>query len=178
VPGPRSSDGIRLRRATLADLPLLVAHRDGMWRGMGRGSPTQRRRAREIYRGWARRMMRDRRLVGFIAETREGRAAASGCVWLPEPQPRPETLGRPVPYLMSMFTEPEFRGRGLATRIVREAMRWSRDHGHSRLTLHAARKARPLYRRLGFERGWEMRVDLAPSRAARPRRRKPGRRPA
>ncbi|HLY77617.1 MAG TPA: GNAT family N-acetyltransferase, partial [Thermoplasmata archaeon] len=66
-----------------------------------------------------------------------------------------------VPYLFSMYTEPGFRGRGLASRIVREAIRLSRRRGYTRVVLHAAPLGRRVYSRLGFERSWEMRLLLA-----------------
>jgi GNAT superfamily N-acetyltransferase len=60
-----------------------------------------------------------------------------------------------------MYTEPEYRGHGLAGRIVRETVRICRARGFVQVTLHAARRARPMYRRLGFERTWEMRRELS-----------------
>jgi len=59
-----------------------------------------------------------------------------------------------------MYTEPKFRGRGLATRIVNEAMRWSKRNGHAVMTLHASKQGRSVYSRLRWERTWEMRVRL------------------
>ncbi len=56
-----------------------------------------------------------------------------------------------------MFTEPAYRGRSVGTRILREAMRIARQRGFRRIVRHAAPLGRPLYRRLGFERTWEMR---------------------
>jgi GNAT superfamily N-acetyltransferase len=61
---------------------------------------------------------------------------------------------------MSMYTEPEFRRKGFATLIVKEAMSWARRNGYARMSLHASKAGRSVYDKLGWERSWEMRVDL------------------
>ena len=158
---PRMSR-FRIRLATLRDLDVLVHHRRRMWEEMGESDQVELDAADTVYRRWARQRMKTRRLIGFILEDAKGRAVASGCVWLRPMQPRPGRPMRPVPYLLSMFTEPDSRGRGLATRIVREALRWCKDHEYPRLTLHASARGRSLYRRLGFRNTWEMRIKLSP----------------
>jgi GNAT superfamily N-acetyltransferase len=64
------------------------------------------------------------------------------------------------PYLFSMFTEPRFRRKGVASRILKEAIRWSRKNGYGRILLHASKKGRRLYGENGFTRTWEMRLEL------------------
>ncbi len=150
----------RIRAATLRDLDVLVLHRRHMWEDLGERGARALGSADSVYRRWARQRLRTRRLAGFIAEDAQGMPVASGCVWLRSAQPRPGRSLAPLPYLLSMYTEPEVRGRGLATRIVREAIRWCRREGHSRLILHASAQGRGLYRRLGFTRTWEMRLPI------------------
>lgn len=117
-----------------------------------------------VYRRWARRHLRTSRLVGWIVEDGSGAAVASGCVWLAPQQPRPTWPGLLAPYLMSMYTEPGQRGRGYATRIVRECIRWARRNGHPVIVLHASRFGGRLYRREGFVPSPEMRLRLRPPR--------------
>lgn len=152
-----------MRRARLADLELLVEHRRRMWEDMGKHQPSLVRGADAPYRKWARARLRDGMLVGWVATS--GRAAvASGCVWLQPVQPRPGDDSGLRPYLLSMFTEPAWRGRGIARRIVREAMRWARREGHGWMSLHASDAGRSVYEGLGFERTSEMWRRLAPPR--------------
>jgi len=61
-----------------------------------------------------------------------------------------------------MYTEPDFRRRGLATRIVREAVAWCRSAGFRSMRLHASRAGRRVYAKLGWERTWEYALRLAP----------------
>jgi len=157
---------IRVRRAVADDLELLVRHRRGMFEAMGVKDARELAQADRDYRRWARRLMRRGELVGFVAST--GRVpVASGCVWLQERQPRPGFAGGGIPYLLSMFTEPSWRGRGLATKIVKAAVAWCRRSGFGVMTLHASKMGRGVYERLGFERTWEMRGTLRLGRLRR-----------
>ena len=142
-----------------------------MWESMGEQDLKALDKGDHVYRRWARQRIRTGHLVGFIIEDAKGHAIASGCIWLRPMQPRPGYPLRPVPYLLSMYTEPRYRGRGLGTRIVREAVRWSSDHRYPRLILHASKQGRGLYRKLGFSRTWEMRIKLSSVTAKAARRR-------
>jgi len=161
--------GVRIRPATVRDLDVLVLHRRLMWQEIRDFTEAQLDAHDRLHRRWARQRLRSGRLVAWVAETPRGEIAASGAVWLQEIQPHPLLRLGPVPYLLSMYTEPEHRGKGLATRIVREAIRWAKRHGYARMTLHASTQGRDVYKKLGWKRTWEMRVRLTPRR--RPARR-------
>jgi len=178
--GPvRDASGLRLRRARVDDLPALVRHRAAMWEDIG-GFGAGAIRAEAIsYRRWASRRLRSGRLVGWVVEGEDGTLAGSGMVWLVESLPRPGMPETRRPYILAMYTHPSYRGRGVASSIVRAAVAWSRAHGFGRITLHGSKMGRPVYARLGFERTWEMRLELrsptavrksAPPRGADPRR--------
>ena len=162
----------RVRPATERDLDLLIRHRRRMFEDMGYDEPAILDRFEPFYRRWARQRLRSGRLVAFIVEDPSQGAVASGCVWLQEFLPNPGRRSQRVPYLMSMYTEPKARKKGHARRIVREAIRWCRQNGHSRMFLHASSMGRGLYREFGFERTWQMRLRLLPGRPARARSRK------
>jgi len=100
------------------------------------------------------------RLIGFIVRAPGGEVAGSGCIWLREEQPRPNTMRLEIPYLMSMYTEKEYRRKGVAKLVVREAIKWCRRHNYDRLSLHASKYGKPLYEGLGFESSNEMRLRL------------------
>jgi len=131
-----------------------------MWKDIAHFSEAQLEGADRVYRAWARPRLRTGRLVGFIVEGAKGAPVSSGCLWIMPRQPRPMWQGPWVPYLMSMFTEPAHRGKGHASRIVREAVRWARAHGYDAITLHASDYGESIYRREGFTRTMEMRLRL------------------
>ena len=162
-----------VRTANLRDLDLLVRHRRLMWSAIARISPKELDAADRVYRRWARARLKTGRLAAFIVEVR-GEPVASGCVWLMDVQPRPQRRGTTAAYLLSMFTEPGHRGEGHATRIVREAIRWSRARGIAVMLLHASPFGERVYTELGFTHTAEMRKDLR--RGARRRVRTSGKR--
>ena len=111
-------------------------------------------------RRWIRKKLAEHALIGIIARAKDGRIAGSGCIWLRDEQPRPTTTQQVVPYLLSMYTEKEFRRRGVARSIVKKALRWCRDHRYERVVLHASEAGRPLYEEFGFLPTTEMRLNL------------------
>jgi GNAT superfamily N-acetyltransferase len=127
-------------------------------------------RADREYRSFLRHARKRRRFAAFVVETDAGVPVASGAIWLQEQQPRPELEPGPLPYLMSMFTEPDHRGHGHASEVVRAAVAWCRERGYPRLILHAAPGGRKIYRRVGFRRTWEMVLELGKGPSSRRRR--------
>lgn len=168
IPPSASTARLTLRTTTPSDLPTLVLHRRRMWEEIGRRTRAELDRADPAYRRWVVRETRARRFIGFLVEDPQGRVAGSGAVWLQPAQPRPGRLSRlQMPYIMSMYTEPAFRRRGVASRIVRAMVRWATLHGYRRIFLHASPAGRPVYQRLGFASGSEMRLELPRRRTAR-----------
>ncbi len=139
-----------------------MAHRRGMFAEIGGRTPRQLTAHDAVYRKWIMPRLASGEILVLVVETTDRRVVASGGIWFRPEQPRPGSPQLEVPYLFSMFTEPTYRHRGLARRIVREALRTCRARGYTRVVLHAAPRGRPLYRGLGFERTWEMRSILRP----------------
>jgi GNAT superfamily N-acetyltransferase len=59
-----------------------------------------------------------------------------------------------------MYTEPEYRGRGLAKSIVAPAIGWCRGEGFAWVSLHASDAGRHLYENLAFKPTNGMRLML------------------
>jgi GNAT superfamily N-acetyltransferase len=150
----------KLRKASRSDLEILLDHRHRMWVELGKRTPRQMMIHDRLYRRWVLPRLRSGELVAWIVEGPSRRILASGGIWFRPEQPHPGFPQVTVPYLLSMYTEPEHRGRGYAGRIVREAVRLCRQRGYHRMLLHAAPLGLRLYRQAGFKRTWEMRLDL------------------
>jgi GNAT superfamily N-acetyltransferase len=113
-----------------------------------------------VYRKWIKLALSKMAVIGWIVEVRK-QVAGSGCIWLQPVLPKPEgETGLVRPYLFSMYTEPQFRRMGIASRIVRQVAVWCRRNGYPRVILHTSKKGRSLYRKHGFARSWEMRREL------------------
>ncbi len=59
--------------------------------------------------------------------------------------------------VVNVFTEPQWRRRGIAGLLIKEIITWSKDEHLDRLLLHASDEGRSVYERLGFIAGNEMR---------------------
>jgi predicted GNAT family acetyltransferase len=59
--------------------------------------------------------------------------------------------------IVNVFTEPQWRRRGIAGLLIQEIIIWSRNEGLDRLILHASDEGRSIYETLGFVASNEMR---------------------
>jgi len=62
--------------------------------------------------------------------------------------------------VLNVYTEPAFRNRGLARRLMHAVIDWCRAQGLASVQLHASDAGRPLYESLGFGATNEMRLSL------------------
>ena len=62
--------------------------------------------------------------------------------------------------ILNVYTEPEYRRRGIARQIMEQMIAWCRTEGFARVSLHASEHGRPLYESLGFVDSNEMRLNL------------------
>jgi len=60
--------------------------------------------------------------------------------------------------ILNVFTEPEFRKRGIARQVMLAILAWVRQQGLRSVNLHASKEGRTLYEKLGFEATNEMRL--------------------
>ena len=109
---------IHLRQATPEDAAVILAHRRGMFRDMWAGTAEQLDRMIEATGPWLAGALADGSYHGWLAETADGQVVAGGGVivtpWLA--RPREGDPRRAV--IVNVYTEPGWRGRGLARRIM------------------------------------------------------------
>ncbi len=160
-PRSKSSSKLTIRRASLGDVDVLVHQRRAMWEDLGIKDKSMHEKGNRVYKQWARTMLKRGKLLGWVVENRGGRVAGGGCLSLQPVQPRPHRAAMFQPYLLSMYTEPGFRRRGVASLVVQTAIEWCRKNRYERLMLHASDMGRKVYRKFGFKRTWEMKLDLA-----------------
>jgi GNAT superfamily N-acetyltransferase len=86
---------------------------------------------------------------GVVAEVDGSVVACGGIVFVERPPYQGNLLGREA-YLMNMYTEPNWRGRGIGGAIVTALLRRARDAGARRVLLDAEEKARRVYAKAGF----------------------------
>ena len=142
------------------DVELLVAHRLSLLREVHPELETKIEESGEWTREWIRKRLAGGSLIGLLAKAQDGKVAGSGCIWLRDDMPRPTNPRMNAPYLMSMYTAPEFRRKGVARLIVQSALKLCKERGYERVNLHASEVGKPLYESLGFSPTTEMRAKL------------------
>ncbi len=80
---------------------------------------------------------------------------------LPHPREPDGTPHGKQAIVLNVYTEPAWRGRGVAELLMQRVIQWAGDAGMHTLVLHASTAGRPLYERLGFSATNEMRYDGA-----------------
>lgn len=147
--------------ATENDVELLVNHRVNMWLAIRPDLKPHTDKMIDVTRIWIKKMLSEKRLIGFIAKAAEsGEAAGSGCIWLSEEQPRFIETQPYSPLLISMYTEEKYRRRGVASLIVQSAIDWSKQHGYNMINLQASLEGASVYEHFGFKPTSEMRLIL------------------
>ena len=62
--------------------------------------------------------------------------------------------------ILNVYTDPEYRRRGIARKLMQTIIAWCQREGFARVTLHASEHGRHLYESLGFEASNEMSLRL------------------
>lgn len=53
--------------------------------------------------------------------------------------------------VLSVYTEPEYRGQGLCTKLIQNLIEYGRERGLGRVDLSATKEGYPIYAKLGFQ---------------------------
>ena len=157
---------ITIRQATVADTRLIVTHRRRMFEDMGTDEAILG--AQEAaFTGWLRDRLENGRYRGWLAVDAAGAVIAGVGLWLLDWPPGPMGITPFRGYILNVYTEPDYRRRGLARRLVMEAIAWCHDNGIDAISLHASDEGRPIYEALGFVQTNEMRL-MKPAGGVRP----------
>ncbi len=154
-----STDGYALREATVADAPILARQRRLMFDSIEPLSPEQGDLLEAAVIRYVVQAMSAGTFRSWVVEY-QGVIVSGGGLQLRTLMPRPGYVyGEPEGLIVSMWTEPDHRRRGLGRRIVDAILAWGRANAVTRFTLHASNAGRPLYERYGFRATNEMRFE-------------------
>jgi ribosomal protein S18 acetylase RimI-like enzyme len=87
--------------------------------------------------------------ISYMAETNGAPVSISGMVLFNRP-PYLENLQGIEAYILNMYTVPEYRGKGLAKKLLENCIDESKKSGVKRIWLHASEDGKPLYKKMGF----------------------------
>ncbi len=159
----RAVSEYRIRLCTVADAPEIARHRVAMFTDMG-DVPTKDLADELLERSTQAlaAMLADGSYIGWFAVAPDGQVIAGAGVHIKPQLPRisPDRVRveeSPVPLAVNVYTEPQWRGKGVARALMRVLMGWAASRGTDRIVLHASDAGRPLYESLGFHTTNEMR---------------------
>ncbi len=143
-----------IREAARDDIPQLAVHHRKMFEEIWEtgGQTIESSMALEMERAYTVKLSEELSsgsCKSWLIESRS-QVVASGAISIASFVPTPNDLSSRVAYLHSVYTEPGFRGRELASRIVQCAVAYCKEHDIKRVILDASEAGRPIYERIGF----------------------------
>lgn len=155
-----------VRRATLDDADVIGTHRARMFYDMGDIPDHLFAEFQARSRDHLHEMLTNGEYVGWLASPTDslGKIIAGAGVQLRRVSPHPSTGPNGEPgigegrhaIIINVYTDPEWRRRGVASLLMQHIIDWSRAERLDRLVLHASDDGRALYEKLGFEQTNEM----------------------
>ena len=151
--------GFTIRPASTADLETLVEHRRAMFQDMGYSDETAMLAMSEKFRVWLLEHMNAGDYFAWLVNAEDGTIAAGTGLWLMDWPPHMIGGGRRG-NILNVYTNANFRRRGLARALMQAALDWSKQNGIDTIILHASSSGRSLYESMGFTATNEMRIRL------------------
>jgi len=155
-----ATEGIALRRATLDDAVTIARHRRLMFRDIGYHDEALLDEMMEKFLPWLKARIASGDYLAWLAVTTGDVVVAGAGLWLMDWPAHMVGLSGLRGNILNVYTEPEFRRRGLARWLVEAALYWCEANKIDYVILHASPDGRRLYESLGFQPGNEMRIKL------------------
>jgi len=152
--------GFTLRRASSADLDVLVEHRRAMFRDMGYDDEAALTSMASRFRPWLLEHLKREDYLAWLVSAPDGSTAAGTGLWLMDWPPHMVGQGARRGNILNVYTHTDFRRRGLAGELMTAALGWCRENGVDTIILHASASGRSIYEALGFTPTNEMRLRL------------------
>ncbi len=149
---------ITIREAATSELAIILHHRRSMFRDMGEGTVEELDRMVVVAKPWLERALADGSYRHWLALDGSGRVAGGGGVLLGPWPANPKDACTERAVILNVYTEPEFRKRGIARQIMVTILAWIKQRGLRAVNLHASAEGRRLYEKLGFTATNEMRL--------------------
>ena len=150
--------GIRIRMATVADADTVAGHRRSMFSDMGHRDEAALDAMIAAFRPWVRQKMAQGEYVAWMAVDENGTIVGGLGLWLMDWPPHMIGPGARRGNILNVYTEREFRRRGIARSLMQAALEWCGREGIKAVILHASQEGRGLYESLGFKATNEMRL--------------------
>jgi len=151
--------GIAIREGSTADIPEIARQRRRMCEDMNYSDADVLSAMVTATADYLRKAIPEGSFRSWLA-CDNGRVVAGGAVVISPWPAHAYDLECRRATILNVYTEPEYRRRGIARQIMEIIIAWCKQEGFARVSLHASEHGRPLYESLGFEDSNEMRLDL------------------
>lgn len=140
-----------IRRATIDDLSSLIHFRIALFREMGLlNNKITVESFQKACKDFFSQFIPIEEFLSWVAEDDKGEIiATSGLVYLQKP-PDPRNMRGIEAYVMNMYTLPEWRNQGIATKLMEEIFTFTKKKGINLIRLHTTEGARSAYGKAGF----------------------------
>ena len=152
------TDEIIIRQATLDDVEQIVTHRRRMFEDMGNTDSEGLSRMASTFRPWLISHMQNNVYHSWLACDPQGKVVAGSDVWLIDWPAGQFDISMYRGYILNVYTDPDYRRRGLARKLVQACTDWCYANSVQIVTLHASDQGRKVYEGLGFTPTNEMRT--------------------
>ena len=155
-----TTNGISWRRAFIKDAAKIAKHRRAMFRDMGYQDEAALDSMMARFLPWLEAKMTSGDYLAWLAVTDTDLVVAGAGLWLMDWPPHMVGSGARRGNILNVYTEPEFRRRGLARKLMEAVLEWCQANAVDIVVLHASPEGRTLYESLGFQASNEMRLQL------------------
>jgi GNAT superfamily N-acetyltransferase len=152
-------ENILIRPASLEDIPEILRQRRRMYEDMHYNDAQTLDAMASLSSAYLRTAMADGSVRAWLAADGD-RVVAGGAVVISPWPAHPYDLECRRATILNVYTDPEYRRRGIARTLMQTIIAWCQREGFARVTLHASDDGRHLYESLGFEPSNEMRLKL------------------
>ena len=150
---------VLIRSASLADIPEILRQRRRMYEDMHYNDSQTLDSMASLSSAYLKTAMADGSFRAWLAAAGD-RVVAGGAVVISPWPAHPYDLECRRATILNVYTDPEYRRRGIARTLAQTIIDWCQRKGFARVTLHASDDGRHLYESLGFEPSNEMRLNL------------------
>jgi GNAT superfamily N-acetyltransferase len=153
------AETIVIRLASAEEIPEIIRQRRRMYEDMqyrDAGALAEMARVTAEYLAKA---MPEGSFQAWLAWAGERSVGGAAVILTPWPA-HPYDLECRRATILNVYTDPEYRRRGIARRLMETMIAWCKSENLASVFLHASEDGRHLYESLGFKVGNEMRMKL------------------
>jgi ribosomal protein S18 acetylase RimI-like enzyme len=137
-------------KASIEDIDKVVSLRLALFKELGEvNSPQEVNLVETSTREYLQKALLNNEFISYFVEKNGEPLSIIGMVLFKRP-PYLENLQGIEAYILNMYTVPEYRGNGLAKRLLEYCIDECKKSGVKRIWLHASKDGEHLYKKVGF----------------------------